>query len=469
MTALAAAADRAETIGFLRGLPLFSGLGDRELEQIALGAEQRRVAAGSIIMREGSPGDGLYVVWSGELEVTRKEGSEDVVLAVYGSGAFLGEMSLVADGPRSASVRAARESVLLFLEAAEFKRILAENPSVSLTIMRAILTRLRSTEASLQQHARLATLGTLAAGLAHELNNPASAIQRSVEHLRGALDPLERCAERAAEHGVDLEPVRGLGPRPPVDSREEERLSGWMQHRRVPQFNSIALSLAECGWSTGELEALLESYPPEQRTIVFDWLASRCVVTTLLDEVTRGAGALTEITAAVKAYAYLGAAPLQVIDIRQSLENTLVILRSRLKEGVEVVRAFEDGLPEIEGYGSDLNQLWTNIIANAVDAMEGAGTLELQAFRQADTVVVRVIDSGHGIPDQVRDRIFDPFFTTRPPGSGSGLGLHVAYGIVEKHRGRIRVDSRPGRTEFSIILPLTSGNHQPGAERVATR
>jgi signal transduction histidine kinase len=452
-----AAAAGPDLTAFLRRLSLFGGLADEELLQLVGRSRLISVPRGTLLMREGAPGDGLYVVVSGEIEVIRGSGGHEVILAVYGPGAFVGEMSLVGDGPRSASARSSQPSEILVVEPTAFRELLAQQPGASLTIMRTMLARLRNTEASLQQNARLASLGTLAAGLAHELNNPAAAIQRSAEHLGRALDALDACVRRAGAVGLTLDAPYAPGGthRAASSDEEEEEIEIWLEDAETPDAARLAGSLAQCGWSVAELRAAVDRHPRPHRAVVLQAIAARCEARASLDGIARASTVLTDVVRAVKSYAHLGEAPRQRVDLRESIETTLIILGSRLRDGIEVETRVETGLPRIEAFGSELNQLWTNLVDNAVDAMDGSGTLRIVAARDGDeAVVVRVVDSGTGIPPEHLDRIFDPFFTTKPPGSGTGLGLHLAYQIVEKHRGSIHVESRPGRTEFRVTLPI---------------
>lgn len=451
---------------FLGNLPLLRDLPVPELERIARVATRRTVPAGDVVMEEGTAGDGLYIVVAGELEVSRREGDAEVVLAIQGPGAFLGEMSLLERTPRSATVRAVRPSELLIIPVPGFHDLLANSPAAGLTLLRTFASRLRSTEAAVRQSAKLASLGTLAAGLAHELNNPTSALARGTLALDPAIDDLDRCARRIGELGLGSElrarldrmgGPEGLAYAPrslAALNRAEDQLTGWLDRRGFDRPVATAGPLALCGWTPDRIEALVGGLNSGQDVAVLEWVAARCATAALAQETRAAASAITDVVEAVKAHTQLGQAPVQTVRVADGLEATLVLLRGRFEPEVEVVRDYEPDLPAIEAYGGELNQVWANLIDNALQAMGDRGTLELRTVARGDGVVVEVVDSGPGILPEVLPRIFDPFYTTKPVGTGTGLGLHVAYTVVRRHGGHLRVTSRPGRTTFTVELPL---------------
>lgn len=457
------------TLDELRRVPLFSDLADEDLEQLYLMAGTVSIDPGELVFEEGSPGDALYVILDGELEVARRQDGRDVVLAVRGAGEFIGEMSLLDQAPRSASVRALRESRLLMIDQAAFRTLLSCSPSAHLTVLHTVTSRLRSTQSMLVQSEKMAALGTLAAGLAHELNNPAAAIRSSAAQLRDALSEWQRLAiELGAPTGTrQTDVVDALQERivkrtaasvtsdPLSLSEQEEELEEWLEAHSVEKAWELAPVLVSFGWGRDELKRVTEHFSTDQQVVVLRWLAVGSSVYGLLEEVGTSAEAISEIVKAVKTYSYLDQAPIQEVDVRESLETTLIILRPKIKAHISITRDFADDVPRIEAYGSELNQVWTNIIDNAISAMQGQGELVLRMYTEDGDVVVEIIDDGPGIPPEVKRRIFDPFFTTKGPGVGTGLGLHIAYNIVvHKHHGRIQVSSRPGETSFRVVLPV---------------
>jgi signal transduction histidine kinase len=453
----------------LRRLPLFAGLSD-DLERLYHMAEPVFIPEGRRFIQEGEPGDTLYIVLDGEVEVTKRQGGQDVVLAVRGDGEFFGEMSLLDGAPRNASLRTLRDSHLLAISQAAFGTLLASSPSAPLSMLHTVMARLRGTQSSLLQHEKMAALGTMAAGLAHELNNPAAAIRRNAASLNDALPRLERLTTELGELGLNsegttaVEALRAEASRlaatpvhldPLEQSDRADELLEWLDDAGIDDAWEIAPVLASFGWQRAELADLIEPFSEDERAVVLPWLAAHISAQELLEGVRTSAETISQVVTAVKAYSYLDQAPVQTVDLHAGLENTLVILRHKTRAGVRIVREFDDTIPPIEAYGSELNQVWTNLIDNAIDAMHGEGEIIIRTSGgENDTVVVEIIDSGPGIPADIQARIFEPFFTTKGPGAGTGLGLHIAYNIVERHHGRIELQSESGRTAFKVTLPI---------------
>ena len=326
-------------------------------------------------------------------------------------------------------------------------------------------------EVMLRQKEKLATLGKLSAGMAHELNNPAAAARQGAEQLKIAIGrleqarfslgaagllseqydhiaELEREAERRAKEPISLDPI--------ARSDLEQEVEGWLDQRGIEDPWQHAPTLVEMGLCAAELEELTRDFQPSEVPMVIDYFGSRFSAYNLLQDIGHGTRRIAEIVEALKGYSFMDQAPVQLIDVREGLNDTLVMLNSQLRGGIQVNRAYSDEVPRIQGYGSELNQVWTSLIDNAITAMGDEGELELKASQEADWVVVEVVDNGPGIPVDIQDKIFDPFYTTKAPGEGTGLGLNLSHGIVvEKHRGQISFDSRPGETRFTVKLPIS--------------
>jgi signal transduction histidine kinase len=458
------------SIEFLRRLPLFASLPEADLEQIYDQAEPMTLKPGDLLIEEGAPGDALFVLIDGELQVSKRSGGHDVKVDVRLAGAVIGEMSLVDNAPRSASVRGLTESHLLKVSKDVFERTLATSPAAALATLHTVVTRLRQNEALLHEKEKMAGLGTLAAGLAHELNNPAAAVRRAVAQLRellskwqqamSALDRLEldehqrehvdelrqEMAQRAAK-AVDLDPVSR--------SDREGEVESWLEQHGVAEPWEIAPTLVTFGWQVSDLDHLAEHFDEKALSTIAQSLGLGSAVFALLAEVGTGSERISEIVKAVKSYSYLDRAPVQEVDVHEGLDNTVVILRHKLsKTSITVSRDYAPDLPRIEAFAGELNQVWTNILDNAIDALGQQGDIKIHAFKDGDQVVVELADNGPGIPGEIQSRVFEPFFTTKAPGVGTGLGLNIAYNVVHKHYGEIRLKSKPGETCFQVRLPI---------------
>ena len=455
---------------FLRKVPLFSDLPDEDLERLCEMIDEVHLAAGEELFAEGSAGHHAYIIQEGQLEIIKSSGGREVLLAVRREGEVIGEMSLVEEAPRMASVRARTNSILLSISQEQFENLLHSSSSAARALLFTVLARWRATEAMLRQSEKMAQLGTLTAGLAHELNNPAAAVQRGAEQLQKVEDQTQEASMTLERMGLTseqldtLEKMQNLArqrAQVPDDldaltqADREEALEDWLDDQDIDEAWEFAPPLVKMGLGPDELGDLLGQFPGEQFTILVRLLDGVYSLFSLMEEVHQGAARISEIVKSLKTYAYLDQAPVQEVDVHEGLDNTLVLLRNKLKQGVSVRREYAEGLPHIQAYGSELNQVWTNIIDNAADAMNGKGELVIRTRQEGQWVVVELLDNGPGIPENIREKIFDPFFTTKPVGVGTGLGLDISWNIVaNKHRGDIKVHSQPGWTCFEVWLPI---------------
>ena len=454
----------------LKNSAFLSGLPAPQLDWLIKNGKSISLEAGQILIEENVPQEAFYIITDGEFEIIRKAEEKEVVLAVQGSGQILGEMSAIVDVPPTATVRAFRPSKVLKINREIFNQLLLNNPSAGMSLLRTAMLRLRNTEVMLNQREKLASLGTLAAGLAHELNNPAAAARRSSGQLRHTIN--DWLNSRLGMDALNLDPrlnditmtrlrsdiVRhdhhGLGIDPMTRSDRESEVENWLEEHGMDDAWEYAPILVTFDWTPALLEDWCSEFEAAQIPVILRWLATGYIVHSLVDEILHSTERISEIVTAVKSYAYLDEAPKKEIDIHDGLESTLVILKHKLKQGITLQRDYDLNLPRIEAYGSELNQVWTNLIDNAIDATDGAGLLCLRTYQQDDQVVVDIGDNGPGIPPSVEQHIFEPFFTTKGPSKGNGLGLHVSYNIIQKHRGKIVVKSQPGDTHFIVSLPI---------------
>jgi signal transduction histidine kinase len=451
----------------LRKSPLFEGLSDDELQQLMDRAKPVPLRAGEVLMKQGDSGDTAYVVLSGEFEVTKQSGQSLIKIDIRTPGDVLGEMALLSQSPRSATVTAVTDCETLCISKEVFDDLLSTSPSASMAVLHWVMARLSQNDALLHQQERMAALGTLSAGLAHELNNPAAAAQRSASELNKTLVKLQVLtheieATAFRENQTDWldafmqEASRRFSSPLKLKALEKielvDQLQAWLEANGVGTAWEFAPAMVNFGWNADELEKIKGSAFFD---LSIQWLGMGCMTVGLLHEVQQAAGRISQIVQAMKSYTYLDQAPLLEVDVHEGLENTLVIMQHKLKKGVTVKREYSSGLPRIEAYASELNQVWTNIIDNAVDAMDGRGEIILRTYEEDRHVIVEIIDNGPGIPEEIRSRIYEPFYTTKPPGKGTGLGLHISHDIIaNRHRGQLLVESRPGETKFKVVLPI---------------
>ena len=454
---------------FLCKVPLFSGLSEEDLKRLSEVIGELKVPAGDELFAEGSQGDSAYVIKEGQIEIFKVSGERQVLLAVREPGEVIGEMALLEEAPRMASAKARRDAVLLTIEKDDLDRLLETSVSAANAMFRNILGRWRTTESMLRQSEKMAQLGTLSAGVAHELNNPAAAVGRGAGQLREAVEELAEAQSGASRLTLDpqqLEELAALAGRAreraesPAEmdalarSDREYELETWLEEQGVDDAWELAPAMVDLGYDEPQLARLAGLFPGDQFKPVVSLLNATYTAHSLLSEIGSGAGRISDIVKALKSYSYLDQAPVQSVNVHDGLDDTLLILRNKLS-GISVKRRFDPDLPMIVAYGSELNQVWTNLVDNAADALEGQGSITLRTHPDEDGIVVEIEDDGPGIPPEVQPRIFDSFFTTKPPGQGTGLGLDISYNIVvHKHRGDIKVESRPGRTTFRVRLPM---------------
>jgi len=454
---------------FLKKVPLFSNLADEDLQHLCTTVSEEYFTKDQILFTEGEIGDKAYVIMEGEIEILKESGGRTILLATHHAGTVIGEMSLLHQAPRNASGRAKTDSKLLAISHEYLDHLLDTSTSAARVMLSTISNRLQTTEIVLRQSEKMAQLGTLTAGIAHELNNPASAARRGSEHLRSTVEMVEQFFKKFQALGFsngqwekfnELSEYAKFQASQPENisslerSDREEEIEIWLEEHDVENSWELAPSLVSMGYHSHDLNAFAEVYNDPKLGTIIDAVSTIFKVFSLLEEIHQGTSRIGEIVKSLKSYVYLDQAPVQLIDIHEGLDNTLVMLRSKLKGSINVEKSYSVDIPRIQAHGSELNQVWTNIIDNAVYAMDGDGTLTIRTKMEDDWVKVDIIDSGPGIPKNVQQRLFSPFFTTKPMGKGTGLGLNISFNIIQKHKGDIKVTSQPGNTCFTVLLPI---------------
>ena len=453
----------------LRPLPIFAGLNDDQLGALLDAGTVVAIEPGTAYFREGEHADHWWVLVDGALELVRHIGREDVVVGRMDQpGRWAGGFRAWDEhGVYLATARGVTPGRLLCVPADALRELTHAWLPMAGHLIAGLHGTTRSIEATARQRGALITLGTLAAGLAHEINNPAAAASRAADELTSASGMLLSSLGAMAGAGMTPEQFSSLDRlrqqvQPPTTlqdplelSDREEELAEWLVGHRVEQPWDIAADLAAAGVGRDWCDRAAAELGPDVLAPSLRWVASTIRAMTLLTEVRESTRRVSELVAAIKSYSQMDRGSLQSVDVRQGLESTLLILAPKLRGGIVVERDLADDLPPIEAYEGELNQGWTNLVDNAVDAMDGSGTLRLSTRLDDDAVVVEVADTGQGMSPEVVERAFEAFYTTKPVGKGTGLGLDIARRIVvDRHGGVIEVDSAPGRTVLRVRLPL---------------
>ena len=439
------------TAEILRGLPYFSDLPTDLLESVCNASEQFDIETGTEIISEGSDSEEMYVVVEGEVVVSKETAGKDVELNRLGPGSVVGEIALLDDAPRTATVKASEPSHVIRIPVAAFEKLLTD-ARVTRRMVRTVTSRLRGIEDTLRHEERMAALGRMAAQLMHELNNPAAAVARSSQELERTYQLLtnQSAALVGTEFEAPEEPTTSMSALERGDA--EQDLTDWLEDQGVEDPWDLAPPLVQAGWTADSLGSAVAGVEDDKRTDLLRFVGLAAAASQLIGELGIGARRISELVRVVKDYSYLDQAPIQEIDPTAGIEDTLVLLRPKLRN-VHVDIDFAREIPKVTAPGRDLNQVWTNLIDNAADAMPDGGTLSISAQPAEGGVRIEFADTGHGMPPEVAENIFDPFFTTKEPGKGTGLGLHTVHTIIGRVRGDISVTSDENGTRFTIFLP----------------
>jgi signal transduction histidine kinase len=451
----------------VRSVPLFAGLTEDQLGCLEAG-EVIEVPAGTVLATEGQTVSLFLLVLEGEIRLTRNFDRQTVLMGSIKPGSYTGETTLLLDVPWLATARVSKPARFFRLSQDDFWHMLSTCRTVARQIFRTAASKVRNMENYTQQREKLISLGTMAAGLAHELNNPAAAAHRAAAHLRETsenaqclLCNLSRTLEPAQlQLVVDALQTASerLAAGAPLDNLERsdraDKVAAWLDARDFPKAWELAPTFVSAGVDAAWLQELANKLPPAYQVEAISWVEACLGLELQLTQVEQSTRRIAELVKAVKSYSYMDQSPMQEVDIHEGIESTLTMLGHKLKN-VTLVRAFDRTVPRIMAYGSELNQVWTNLIDNAIHAVNGAGKICVGTSLEDDSLLVEIVDNGSGIPLDVQAHMFEPFFTTKPVGTGTGLGLVISNRIVaDRHGGEIEFESRPGETRFKVRLPI---------------
>ena len=462
----------------LRELFLFEKLTDEQLAWLAERGEVAAYEAGGTVYQVGEPATRLFVLLEGTLSMLMRAGGTEIEInrtdhrGTY-AGAFFAYLDLPIARSYAGTVRAVTDCRFWVLSAADFGRAVREWFPMATHMLEGFATQGMGSQQTVATRERLVALGTVTAGLTHELNNPATAVARAThtlsERLAGLWDELAGLAEGGLapdQLAVLVDLVRRARGRagqdllsPLAASDREDELGGWLEEHGVADAWDLAPPLVAAGLDAGWLEQVAAAVPAQAFPHAVGVAAMTCEAESLLEEVAEASGRISALIGAAKQYSQMDRGPLQRLDVHDGLESTLTMLKHKLETGIEVVRDYDRSLPELGAYVGELNQVWTNLVDNAVDAMEGMdgrGRLTVRTARDGDRALVEIGDNGPGIPEAAAPHILEPFYTTKPVGKGTGLGLDICWRIVvQRHHGDLRFTSTPGDTRFQVLLPLS--------------
>ncbi len=454
--------DKSELLRF----PIFADLPEDQIDWFISQSTELHAKAGDLYLRQGDPADAMFVILEGQLSARGDFAGETVTFALA-AGDVTGLLPFSRMKQFKVNLRAETDTHALRFAASLFPDLIQKMPELTQRLVGLMADRIRETTRIEQQRDRLASLGKLSAGLAHELNNPASAAKRAASQLRDIIKKIRNASlelgrrELTPAQKAEIEKLENFfiqrnepPPDPLTASDLEEQLDSLLRSHGQNDLWQLAADLAHKSVKPEMLESLFAMVDAQTARAALVRIAASVEIANLLNEIESSASRISDLVCAIKEYTYMDQAPVQNVDIVKSLETTLTILNHKLKRGVTVQRDYQRIPFLVNSFGSELNQVWTNLIDNAIDAMAGKGELRVRTYRDDGCVVVEIGDNGPGISPEIKGHIFEPFFTTKAVGEGTGLGLDTVQRIVKKHRGSIQVTSVPGDTRFQVWLPL---------------
>lgn len=449
-------------------IPLFEGVSQEELQWLLDNSYEMFLNKGEFFVQANQRADRFYVVLEGELQVTRNFNGVEMVLGTNPRGIIGGEIALLHGTPSDHSICAIVPSHLLVFEQKAFYELFSACTTVGARILQTATERMQMFAAMLQQQEKMAALGKISAGLAHELNNPSAAVRRTAKSLRETLpllhnqtmklhslcdkpENIDMIIRFQQQVGVRASTIMPLSPLEQSD--REEDMATWLETWSVECPWDKASCFVSFGITPQEIQTLVANLTTHNIPDVIEWLYQAIHANSLLQEIEQSTWQICDIVTAVKGYTYVDRGELNEVNIHKGLENTLKILNHKLRD-ITVIRNYASDIPDIQARGGELNQVWTNLIDNAIDAIGPGGTIWVITRQENDYIMVEISDNGTGISPEIQPRLFEPFFTTKDVGEGTGLGLDISYRIIQHHHGTIEVRSEPGLTRFIVRLPI---------------
>ena len=462
------------TASELLRFPAFADLPEEQIAWFLSESKEINLKAGEVYARQGDAPQAMFVLLEGDFEWRGDFNGETVVMPLK-VGDVTGALPFSRMKQYTVTGRAVSDGRILSLPASVFPELAHKMPELVKRLVGIMTDRVREATRMEQQRDRLASLGKLSAGLAHELNNPAAAAKRAAAQLRETLHRIKEASHQLGRR--ELTPTQkaeveklessftnqnGPPPDPLTVSDLEEQIDSLLRSHGQNDLWQLSAELAQRGIKPEALESLFENLDAGTARAALVRIAASVEIASLLNEIESSTSRISDLVRAIKEYTYMDQAPVQNVDVVKSLETTLTILNHKLKRGVTVERDYQPVPFLVNSFGSELNQVWTNLIDNAIDAMNGKGELRVRTYRDDGCVIVEIADNGPGISPEIRSHIFEPFFTTKGVGEGTGLGLDTVQRIVRKHHGNIQVNSKPGDTRFQVSLPLAESKLNAG-------
>jgi signal transduction histidine kinase len=460
----------SDSLELLKKVPVFQGIPEDQIQWFFSKTEERFLKAGETFAPQGQPADSMFVLLEGDFQ-WRGEFSGETVVRDLLPGEVSGVLPFSRMKNYLLSGRSMSAGRILRFPSALFPELVQRMPELATRLVGIMSDRIREATRFEQQRDRLAALGKLSAGLAHELNNPASAAKRAASQLRDLLIRIRNASHELGSRDLtaaqkseiekleaSFTQVTGPPPDPLTASELEDQIDTLLQNHGLNDLWQLAAELAKRNFTPAALESLFTTLDAGTARAALVRISTSIEIAGLVNEIESSTSRISDLVRAIKEYTFMDQTPLQNVDVVKALETTLTILNHKLKKGVTVHRNYEKGPLLVTSFGSELNQVWTNLIDNAIDAMGGKGDLQINTYRDDRRAVVEIGDNGSGIPEDILPHIFEPFFTTKAVGEGTGLGLDTVQRIVKKHRGSIQVRSKPGDTCFQVWLPISESN-----------